>query len=300
MAAQKSGLFKTLKTYRTGVLFFLPFFLFFAVFVIIPVFIAMVLSFTDYNLLEWPNFVGLTNFKLLFLEDDVFIIALKNTLVFAAIAGPLSFVLAFLLAWALNQLRFRNLFALTFYVPSITNAIAMGVVWLYIFSPDRYGLINNLLYNMGLISEPVLWNLDATTIMPVIIIIHIWMNMGTSFLVFLAGLQNTSREISEAGMIDGVKSRAHELWYLTLPQLKPQLLFSAITAVTSAFSVFDVSVGFAGLPSPNYAGHTIVAHLYDYAFIRFEMGYASAVACVLFVLTFVIGRVLTKVLSSDD
>ena len=193
----------------------------------------------------------------------------------------------------------KNQYALAFYIPSITNTIAIGVVWLYIFSPDRYGLINNLLYKIGLISEPVLWSLSEKTILPVIILIYIWMNMGTGFLVFLAGLQNASAEIYEAGMIDGIRNHVQEMVYLTIPQMKPQLLFSAITSVTSAFSIFEISISFAGLPSPNYAGHTIVTHLYDYAFIRFEMGYASAVACVLFFITFIIGQILTRVLKSD-
>ena len=299
MHGKTRGIRRLIGTYRTGVLFFLPFFLYFTVFTIIPVLLSIVLSLTDYNLLQPPSFLGLTNYKLLFLEDEVFLTALKNTLTFACIAGPISFAASFLLAWAINQMHLKNLYALAFYVPSITNAIAIGVVWLYIFSPDRYGLVNKLLYNIGLISAPILWNLDEKTILGVIILIYIWMNMGTGFLVFLAGLQNVSAELYEAGMIDGIRNRAQELVYLTLPQMKPQLLFGAITSVTSAFSVFDIAVGFAGLPSPNYAGHTIVTHLYDYAFIRFEMGYASAVACVLFFMTFIIGQVLTRVLKSD-
>lgn len=296
---KRGGVLRFINTYRTGVLFFFPFFLFFAIFTIIPVLLSMFISLTDYNLLEAPDFIGLTNYKLLFLEDEVFLLALKNTLTFSGIAGPVSFIAAFLLAWAINQMRMKNQYALAFYIPSITNTIAIGVVWLYIFSPDRYGLINNMLYKIGIISEPVLWSLNEKTILPVIILIYIWMNMGTGFLVFLAGLQNVSAEIYEAGMIDGIRNRVQEMLYLTIPQMKPQLLFSAITSVTSAFSIFEISVSFAGLPSPNYAGHTLVTHLYDFAFIRFEMGYASAVACVLFFMTFIIGQVLTRLLKSD-
>lgn len=177
---------KLLRTYGTGTLFFLPFFLFFIVFVIVPVVMAIILSATDYNLLQAPNFIGLDNYKTLFLDDDVFLIALKNTLTFAFIAGPLAFILSFLLAWAINQMRCRNLFALAFYVPSILNAIAIGVVWSYIFSPDRFGLINNFLFNLGVINEPILWNMSEKTILPIIIVIHVWMNMGTNFLVMLA------------------------------------------------------------------------------------------------------------------
>ena len=286
--------------YTTGILFFAPFFILFLIFVIAPVIIAMGVSFTDYNLLQIPKFIGLTNYKLLFLDDDVFLIALKNTLFFATISGPITFFASFIIAWIINQLRFRNAFALAFYAPSITSGIAMSVVWLYLFSPDRYGFVNNILFKLGVISEPILWNLDAKTIMPVIILISVWMGLGTGFLVFLAGLQSVSPELYEAGMIDGIKNKVQELWYITLPQMKPQLLFGAINSIIASFGVFDIALGFAGMPSPNYAAQTIVAHLYDYAFIRFEMGYASAIACTLFLITFILGRICMKIFSSKD
>ncbi len=288
------------KTYGVGTAFFLPFFIFFAIFVIIPVITAIVISFTNYNLMEAPQFVGITNYKLLFMDDDVFMIAFKNTISFALIAGPLTFILSFIMAWIINQLKCKNLFALAFYAPSITTAIGMSAIWGFIFSSDRYGIVNNFLYNLGIIDTPILFTMDENWIMPVIMLIYVWMGMGTGFLVFLAGLQNVSGELYEAGMIDGIKNRFQELWYITIPQMKPQLLFSAINAVTASFAIFDISVGFAGLPSPNYAGHTLVTHLYDYAFIRFEMGYASAVAVILFCLTYFIGRICMRVFSSKD
>jgi len=288
------------KKYKTGVLFFLPFFILFVLFIVVPVVVAIGLSFTNYNLLEAPKFVGLTNYKLLFTMDDVFMIAFKNTMTFSLIAGPITFFASFILAWLINQLRLRNAFALAFYAPSITSGIAMSVVWLYIFSSDRYGLINDLLFKIGVINQPVLWNLSEDTLLPVIIVIYAWMGMGTGFLVFLAGLQNVSAELYEAGMIDGIKNKFQELVHITIPQMKPQLLFSAINTIIAAFAVFDIAVGFAGMPSPNYAAHTLVAHLYDYAFIRFEMGYASAVACVLFFITFFLGRICMRLFSSKD
>lgn len=180
------------------------------------------------------------------------------------------------------------------------SGVAMSVVWLYLFSGDRYGLINNLLMNLGIINTPIVWNQDTNTILPVIILIQIWMSMGTGFLVFLAGLQNENKELLEAGQIDGIRNKWQELWLITLPQMKPQLLFGAINAVVGVFSVFDVAMSFAGFPSPNYAAHTIVAHLYDYAFLRYEMGYASAISVILFAITFLIGQVLLRTLSSHD
>lgn len=286
--------------YKVGTILFAPFFLLFALFVVVPVVEAVGLSFTNYDMVQTPRFLGFNNYKLLFMDDDIFLLALKNTLLVAIIAGPIGFLASFFMAWIINQLRARNAFALAFYAPSITSSVALSTVWLYFFSSDRYGLINNFLINTGLISTPILWNQDGATILPVVILIQIWMSMGTGFLVFLSGLQTIPGELYEAGAIDGIKSKLSELWYITLPQMKPQLLFGSVTAVSGVFGVFDIPVAFAGMPSPNYAAHTLVAHMYDYAFIRFEMGYASAVAVVLFVITFFIGQVLLRLLSSKN
>jgi multiple sugar transport system permease protein len=259
----------------------LPFLTLFFIFIIIPVFVALGTSFTDYNMLQPAKWIGLTNYKLLFLDDAIFLTALKNTLIFACITGPIGYFMSFFAAWVINQLRMRNAFALAFYAPSITSSIAMSVIWLYFFSNDRYGLFNNILINLGFINEPILWTLDPKYILAVIMLISIWMSMGTGFLVFLAGLQSINREFYEAAEIDGISSQLQKLWYITLPQMKPQLLFGAINSIVTSFGVFDIAVTVAGMPSPNYAAHTIVAHMYDYAFIRFRMGYASALAWIL-------------------
>jgi multiple sugar transport system permease protein len=174
----------------------------------------------------------------------------------------------------------------------------MSTVWLVIFSSDRRGYLNNILLNIGMIDSPILWNTDPAHILTVIRIIQLWMSMGTGFLVFLAGLQNIPRSYYEAAEIDGLENKFQELIYITLPLLKPQLLFGAINSIVSSLGVFDVAVSVAGMPNQNYAGHTIVAHLYDYAFIRFQMGYASSVAVVLFIMTFLLGRIVMKLLSS--
>lgn len=281
-------------------MFLLPFVVLFSIFVVAPVLYAVGLSFTDYNMMQPAKFVGLNNYKLLFLDDEVFLTAISNTLTFAVITGPIGYLLSFFAAWVINQLKFKRGFALAFYAPSITSGIAMSTVWLVIFSSDRYGYLNNILLNLGMIDSPILWNTDPQYIMKVIMIISLWMSMGTGFLVFLAGLQNVSSSYYEAAAIDGVKNKFQELFYITLPLMKPQLLFGAINAIVSSFGVFDIAVSVAGMPSPNYAGHTIVAHLYDYAFIRFQMGYASAVAVVLFVMTFLLGKVVMRLLSSKD
>lgn len=283
-----------------GYAFMAPFVILFTIFIVAPVVTAIGLSFTNYNMMQTPKFVGLNNYRLLFLDDEVFMIGLANTMKFAIITGPIGYLLSFFAAWVINQLKFKRVFALAFYAPSICSGIAMSTVWMIIFSSDRMGYLNNILLNWGLIDEPILWNTDPTYIMGVVMFISLWMSMGTGFLVFLAGLQNVSKSYYEAAAIDGVKNKFQELFYVTLPMMKPQLLFGAINAITGAFGVFDIAVSVAGMPSPNYAAHTIVAHLYDYAFIRFQMGYASAVAVVLFVITFVLGKVVMRVLSSKD
>lgn len=290
---------KTLNSNMTGYLFMLPFLVLLFVFTIAPVAVAMLVSLTNFNMYQMPDIVWFNNFKLLIFDDDVFLIALKNTFIFAAITGPIGYVMSFFFAWVINQLKAKSVFAMAFYAPSITSSIAMSVVWMYFFSSDSYGLINNLLLNIGIIDDPVLWTMDQNRIMFVIIFIQIWMSMGTGFLVFLAGFQNLPQEIYESGQIDGIANRFQELYYLTLPLMKPQLLFGAITSITASLAVFDIAVAVAGLPSPNYAAHTIVAHMYDYAFIRFQMGYSSAISVVLFAITFSLGRIIMRALRSD-
>jgi multiple sugar transport system permease protein len=278
------------RQYRTMYLFMLPFVVLFLIFVIAPVLTAVYLSFTYFNVLETPRWIGLSNYRLLFVEDDIFLTAIKNTLLFSIITGPLGYAISFTLAWFINRLRLRQIYTMAFYTPSITSSIAMSVIWLYFFANDRYGLLNYVLIEIGLVSEPVLWLREQATILPVIMFISLWMSMGTSFLVFLAGLQDVPLELYEAGMVDGVKNAWQEVFYITLPVMRPQLLFGAVMAIVNSFAVFQVAAQVAGLPSPLYAGHTIVAHLFDYGFIRFEMGYAAAIAVVLFLFTFVLGR----------
>jgi len=283
--------------YKTMYLFMIPFTILFIIFVVAPVITAVYLSFTYFNMLEPPRWINLANYRLLFLEDDIFLIGIKNTLIFAVITGPLGYVVSFTLAWFINRLKFRQIYTLIFYAPSITSAIAMSVIWLYLFANDRYGLLNYGLIELGLITEPVAWLQEQSTIMPVIIVISLWMSMGTSFLVFLAGLQSVPQELYEASWVDGVTNPLQEVIHVTLPVMKPQLLFGAVMAIVNSFAVFQIAAQVAGLPSPLYAGHTIVAHLYMHGFIHFEMGYAAAIAVVLFIMTFVLARVSMRLFS---
>lgn len=289
-----------IKKSKTGYLFLGPFLVLFILFNLVPVINAVSMSLTENNMIQPPKLVGLQNFKTLLLSDDIFLLSLKNTLIFAVFIGPIGYMLSFLMAWLLNGMHFRKFFALCVYAPSITSGIAMAQVWLYLFSNDSHGLINNLLMRWNFITSPVLWNQNAESIYVVVILISVWMSMGSGFLVFMAGLQNLADDVLEQGRIDGIRNRGQELVYLILPMMKPQLLFGAINSIVGAFGVFDVVTQFAGMPSPNYSAHTIVAHLYDYAFNRFQMGYASAIAVVLFVITFTLGRICMRLLRSDD
>lgn len=291
-SAREKSLSKWLKKNAVGYGFILPFLVLFIVFSFVPVAVAMYYSLTNYNMIQPAQFVGLQNYSQLLLDDDVFLISLKNTLLFAVITGPVGYLASFFMAWVITLVkRGRGFFSLMFYAPSLTSGVAMANIWMILFSGDRYGYINHLLLRWGLIMEPILWTKDAAYVMPVIMIISVWMSMGTGFLAFLAGFQNMDPSLYEAGRVDGIKSRFQELRYITIPMMKPQMLFGAVNAIVGAFGVFDVATAVAGMPSPNYAAHTIVAHLYDYAFTRFNMGYASAVAMALFAITFTLGRV---------
>jgi multiple sugar transport system permease protein len=284
-----------------GYMFLAPFLILFVTFTLIPIFVAMGLSLTNYNLIQTPGLVGLTNYMNLILEDDVFLTSLKNTLLFALLTGPTGYLASFMMAWLITLMnKGRGAFALAFYAPSLTSGVAMSTIWLIIFSGDRNGYLNNFMLKLGVILEPILWTKDANYLKWVIVIISVWMSMGTGFLVFLAGLQNIDPSLYEAARVDGMKNRFQELRYITLPMMKPQLLFGAVTSVVNAFAIFDVATSVAGMPSPNYAAHTIVAHLYDYAFIRMNMGYASSVAMILFIMTFLIGRICFYIFRSED
>lgn len=280
-------------------LFAAPFFLIFIVFTVLPVAISIGLSFTYYNILQAPSFVGLQNYFNLFLNDDTFLTAIKNTLLIAVITGPIGYLASFLFAWFINELnpKLRAFMIVVFYAPSISGNVYM--VWSILFSGDTYGYINSFLLNMGIIHKPVEWLTDPNTMLPVVIIVMLWMSLGSGFLAFVAGLQTVDKSMYEAGYVEGVKNRWQELWQITLPSMKPQLLFGAVMSITAAFSAGDVTSALCGCPSTDYAAHTMINHLNDYGNIRFEMGYACAIATLLFFLMIgcnqLIQRLLRKV-----
>jgi len=273
-----------------------PYTFLFIIFTVVPVIMSLALSFTYFNLLEFPTFIGWDNYMNLFVNDDVWMVAIKNTAILAVVTGPLSYIMAFVFAWLINELRplLRSFMTLVFYAPSISGNVYL--VWKLIFSSDMYGYANALLIQTNIIKEPITWLQDADYIVWILIIVQLWMSLGVSFLSFIAGLQSVNKELYEAGAIDGIKNRWQELWHITLPQMKSQLLFGAVMQITSALSIADVSVNLAGFPSVEYAGHTIITHLMDYSSIRMEMGYASAIATILFLIMILANIGVRKIL----
>ncbi len=282
--AAHPSVWSRLKKDRVSYMMLAPYLSLFIVFTVVPVAYAIMLSFTSFNLFETPRFVFLDNYRTLFLHDEVFMKALQNTLVIAVITGPASYAACFLLAWMITDFSRgpRAVLTTIFYVPSISGAVFM--IWSIMFSSDSYGYINSIFTSLGFLSDPIQWLEDGRYVLVVVIIVSLWLSLGTSFLSFIAGLQNIDRSLYEAGAVDGVTNRWQELWYITLPSMKPQLMFGAVMQITAAFGTGDVSARLAGLPSVDYAAHTIVNHIADYGYTRFEMGYASAIAVILFVM----------------
>ncbi len=274
-----------------------PYMLIFTLFTIVPVILSAVLSFTNFNMLEWPDFVFLNNYISLFFDDDIFLTACTNTFIFAVIVGPVSYLLSFLVAWFINELppRIRAIVTLIFYAPSISGQVYL--IWGTLFSSDSYGWVNATLLEFGFIDKEIAFFKDADYVMPLCIVVALWTSLGTAFLSFIAGLQGVDRALYEAGAVDGVKNRWQELYYITLPSMRPQLMFGAVMAITGSFGFGGVVTALCGFPSVDYAAHTIVHHLEDYGGQRYEVGYSSAIAVILFAIMIGANGLVKKVLS---
>ena len=288
---------KEIKRNWVAYLMVAPYMLIFTCFTILPVALSIILSFTDFNLLQMPNIVWFDNYIRLFLDDDIFLTAAQNTLIFAAIVGPVSYFMSLLIAWFINELspKIRAIVTLVFYAPSISGQVYL--VWATLFSSDAYGWANAWLMKLGIISKEIAWFEDADYVMPLCIIVALWTSLGTAFLSFIAGLQGIDKAQYEAGAVDGIRNRWQELWYITLPNMKPQLMFGAVMSITSSFGFGGVVTALCGFPSVDYAAHTIVHHLEDYGSQRFEIGYSSTIAVVLFAIMIGANALVKKVLS---
>ena len=288
---------------KNGYLFALPYAIIFLIFILVPVLLAVILSFTNFNAIEWPKWSGFLNYITLLTSDDVFMQhVLPNTVIYAVVVGIGGYVLSFILAWALCNLSKgpRTVFALILYSPSMTTGVAMTVLWKVIFSGDQTGLLNSWLMSLGIINEPVIWLVNTKWLLPIVIIIGLWSSMGIGFLSMIAGILNSDESLYEAAAIDGVSNRFQEMIYITIPQMKPQMLFAAVMAIVGAFQNGMISTLLTGNPSPGYAAQLIVNHIEDYGFLRYEMGYAAAVSVVLLLIVQLFSKISNKLLADKD
>ena len=289
---------------RWIVAFLGPYAVIFTIFIIVPIIIAVLLSFTNFNTIQFPDFVGLKNYISLFTYDDVFMqYVLPNTIKFALIVGPLGYALSFFLAWMLAQIPRvpRTILALIIYSPSMTVGVAMQVIWLTIFSGDKSGYLNSLLMNLGLINQPVQWLQSPQYLMITMIIVTLWSSMGVGFLAMLAGVLNTDPELYEAGYVDGISKRWQEIFYITVPLMKPQMLFGAVMSVVSTFQAGYIGVLLSGSnPTPQYAGQLIVNHIEDYGFLRYEMGYAASISVMLLLMIWISSKFVWSIFGERE
>lgn len=286
-----------------GWVFIAPYALIFSIFILVPVILAVALSFTNFNAIEFPSWVGFLNYITLLTSDAEFMkYVLPNTVIYAVIVGIGGYILSFILAWALCNLSNgpRTVFALILYSPSMTTGVAMTVLWKVIFSGDQAGLLNSWLMELGVITEPIIWLTDARFLLPIVIIIGLWSSMGIGFLSMIAGILNTDETLYEASSIDGVSNRFQEMIYITIPQMKPQMLFAAVMAIVGAFQNGAISALLVGNPSPGYASQLLVNHIEDYGFLRYEMGYAAAVSVVLLLIVQLFSKGANALLTEKD
>ncbi|ADL41532.1 binding-protein-dependent transport systems inner membrane component [Caldicellulosiruptor obsidiansis OB47] len=290
------GLIEDIKKNKASYLMIAPYMLLFTIFTLIPVISSIFLSFTNYNMLQPPKWVGWANYIRLFLADKIFIKVLRNTFIFAFLTGPLSYFMSFFLAWFISEFnpKIRAILTLIFYSPSLAGNVFF--IWAFIFSGDAYGLINGWLMRLGILKEPINWLQDPNYVLWVIIIVQLWLSLGAGFLAFVAGFQNLDKELFEAGAIDGIKNRFQELFYITIPQMAPQLMFGAVMQIGASFGVSTVVIALGGLPTRQYSADTVVTYLIDYGTVRFEMGYASAIAVVLFIAMLITNKVIAAIL----
>ena len=291
------------RNHLSGYLFSAPYALIFLVFILVPVVLAVILSFTNFNASQFPRPVGFLNYITLLTSEEIFMqYVLPNTVVYAVVVGIGGYILSFLLAWMLCNLTrgVRTVLALIIYSPSLTAGVAMTVLWKVIFSGDQTGLLNSWLLSLQVIDEPIVWLVDTRFLLPIVIIIGLWSSMGIGFLAMIAGIANSDETLYEAGAIDGISNRFQEMIYITIPQMKPQMLFAAVMAVVNAFQNGAVSAMLTGNPSPGYAAQLIVNHIEDYGFLRYEMGYAATVSVVLLLIVQIFSRAANRLLTEKD
>ena len=304
---KKGGFKDTLADMRKNYLAYLfiaPFMICFIIFVVGPVLSATLLSFTRYDSIQAPKFIGFDNFVKMLTKDVVLMkYVIPNTIVFAVVVGPIGYILQFLLAWFIMQIpkHTQKAYIMAIYTPSIAGGVLISVVWAVFFSSDRLGYLNDFLLNLGMIQTPIAWTQDSSYLLLIMILVTLWGNMGVGFLSLFAGMQNVDQQLYEAGRIDGIRSPLQELFYLTIPSMKPQMLFSAVMAIVNSLKAGSIGVTLSGQnPTPNYAGQLLQTHIEDYGFARFELGYATALSFALLIVTYILSKVCFKFLGTKE
>jgi multiple sugar transport system permease protein len=281
-----------------------PYVLLFSVFIALPVAIAIYLSLTSFNMVEAPDFIGMFNYIVMITQDDVFLrYILPNTLKFSIIVGPGGYIMAFLLAWMLAQIQPlpRTILSLAIYAPSMVGGVFLSVLWRTIFSGDESGFINAFLINNGWITTPIQFLQDPEFLFNIVIVVALWSSMGVGFLAMVAGILNGNDELYEAAYLDGVKNKLQEVIYVTIPMMRPQMLFGAVMSIVGTFTNGYIGVTLSGSnPTPQNAAQFIMNHIDDYGFQRYEMGYAAALSVVLLAVIWIFSKVAYRLFAERD
>lgn len=287
---KKKAFLTKLNEQKWSYLFIAPGVILFLVFIVGPLIASFYWSFTDYNGMHAPRWVGLENYRNIFFHDPRFWKSVGNTVFYTVGVIPLGVVLSLLLAIAVDQhIRFKNFFRIIYFIPSVTSVIALSVIWKWLFAGEKYGLINHFLIMMGL--KPIDWLMSPVWTLPAIMIMSVWAAIGYNMIIFLAGLQTIPTTVYEAADIDGAN-----IWdkfrYITLPLLKPTMVFVVLIGFIVSFQVFEriyimtgTEFGIGGVLD---GALTVVAYLYDMGFRKFQMGYASALGYIIFAVILVI------------
>ena len=282
----------------------LPYAFLFSMFIALPVATAIGLSLTHFNVIQTPEFTGLANYVRILTQDEVFMkYVLPNTIKYSLIVGPGGYALSFLFAWMLAQIQAtpRKFLTLALYLPSMVGGVFIAVIWKTLFAGDKAGYVNAFLLENGWIETPIQFLIDPAYLMNIMIVVSLWSAMGIGFLAMLAGILNVPEELYEAAYIDGIKNKFQEIIYITVPSMKPQMLFGAVMSIVGAFSTGYIGVALSGAnPTPQYAGQVIYNHIEDFGFQRYEMGYAAAISVVLLLIVWFFSKVAYKLFAEKD
>ncbi|OGW84808.1 MAG: hypothetical protein A2987_02520 [Omnitrophica bacterium RIFCSPLOWO2_01_FULL_45_10] len=297
---RKKTLFARLNEHKWSYFFIAPAVLLFVVFIVGPLIASFYWSFTEYNGIHPPKWVGLANYKTIFFDDPRFWKAIKNTVIYTLGVIPPGVVLSLLLAIAVDQqIKFKNFFRIIYFIPSVTSVIALSVIWKWLFAGEKYGLINYFLLSLGL--KPIDWLMSPVWTLPAIMIMSIWAGIGYNMILFLAGLQTIPSTVYEAADIDGANV-LEKFWHITLPLLKPTMVFVVIMGFIASFQVFEriyiMTESEFGIGGVLDSALTLVAYLYDMGFRKFQMGYASALGYVVFIVIFLVTIINLKFVKS--